>query len=37
MSPLPYLALGALAVPVIFRLSTDVLAAIRRMFHQRRQ
>ena len=35
MSLLPYLALGALAVAVI-GLSTDVRAAVRRLFHQRR-
>ena len=37
MSLLPYLALGALAVAVIFGLSTDVRAAVRRLFHRRRQ
>ena len=37
MSLLLYLALGALAVAVIFGLSTDVRAAARRLFHPRRQ
>ena len=36
MSLLPYLSLGALFVAVIFGLSTDVRAAVRRLFHQRR-
>lgn len=31
------LALGALAVGVIFGLSTDVRAAVRRLLHQRRR
>ena len=37
MSLLLYLALGALAVAVIFGLSTDVRAAARRLFSRRRQ
>ena len=37
MSPLVYLALGALAVAIIFGLSTDVRAAARRLFPLRRQ
>ena len=37
MSLLSYLALGALAVAVIFGLSTDVRAAVRRLFPTRRQ
>ena len=31
-----YLALGALAIAVVFGLSTDVRAAARRLFHRRR-
>ena len=37
MSLLHYLALGVLAVAVIFGLSTDVRAAARRLFLRRRQ
>ena len=37
MSLLLYLAIGALAVAVIFGLSTDVRAAARRLFAPRRQ
>ena len=37
MSLLGYLALGVLAVAVIFGLSTDVRAAVRRMLSHRRQ
>ena len=37
MSLLLYLVLGALAVAVIFGLSTDVQAAVRRLFPHRRQ
>ena len=37
MSLLSYLALGALAVAVIFGLSTDVRAAVRRLFPPRRR
>ena len=37
MSLLGYLALGALAVVVVFGLSTDVRAALRRLFPPRRQ
>ena len=36
MSLLLYLALGALAVGLIFGLSTDVRAAVRRLFLRRR-
>jgi len=32
-----YLALGALAIALIFGLSTDVRAAARRLFSRRRQ
>ena len=35
MSLLVYLALGALAVVVVFGLSTDVRAAMRRLFRRR--
>ena len=37
MSLLLSLALGTVAVAVIFGLSTDVRAAVRRLFRQRRQ
>ena len=37
MSLLSYLALGALAAAVIFGLSTDVRAAVRRLFPPRRR
>ena len=37
MSLLAYLALGVLAVAIIFGLSTDVRAAVRRLFSTRRQ
>ncbi len=37
VSLLLYLALGALAVAVIFGLSTDVQAAVRRLFRRRRR
>ena len=37
MSLLLYLALGALAIAVIFGLSTDVRAAASRLFSRRRQ
>ncbi len=37
MSLFLYLALGALAVAVIFGLSTDVRAAARRLFLRRRE
>ena len=36
MSLLVYLALGAVAVALIFGLSTDVRAAVRRVFLRRR-
>ena len=36
MSLLLYLALGALAIGLIFGLSTDVRAAVRRLFPRRR-
>lgn len=36
MSLLLYLALGALAVAIIFGLSTDVRAAVRRLLRQRK-
>jgi len=37
VSLLLYLALGALAVAVIFGLSTDVRATVRRLFRHRRR
>jgi len=37
MSLLSYLALGALAVAVLFGMSTDVRAAVHRLFHRRRR
>ena len=37
MSLLLYLAVGALAVALIFGLSTDVRAAVRRLFPPRRR
>jgi hypothetical protein len=37
VSPLLYLAIGALAAAVILGLSTDVRAAVRRLFRKRRQ